>query len=178
VTWNFKEALKELKTKPKVSKVIIDLRNNGWWYLWEVTNILSYFIKKDQATAEVKYPNHSKVFYSQWHELIDFSKYKIVILQNSATASASEIMIWTIKDYYPETEIIWEKSYGKWSVQAIKSYTDGSSIKYTVAKWFTGLTKTWIDEVWIKPTIPLEFDREWYQKFNRDNQLEKAKSIK
>jgi C-terminal processing protease CtpA/Prc len=35
--------------------------------------------------------------------LIDFSKYKIIILQNSGTASASEILAGTIKDYFPES---------------------------------------------------------------------------
>jgi C-terminal processing protease CtpA/Prc len=70
--------------------------------------------------------------------------------------------------------LIWENSYGKWSVQVIKNYVDWSLLKYTIAKWFTGLTETWIDQVWIKPTIELEFDLERYQNNWFDNQLEKA----
>ena len=175
---NFKEAINVLKTKKNVKKVIIDLRNNWGWYLWEVTNILSYFVEKWKPTAIVKYKDASKVFYSDWYDLIDFSKYNIVMLENSWTASASEIMIWTIKDYYPDSKIVWENSYGKGSVQTIKSYNDGSSLKYTIAKWFTGKTETWIDWIWIKPDFELEFDIEKYKENEIDNQLEKAKSVR
>ena len=87
-------------------------------------------------------------------------------------------MIGTIKDYYPETEIIWEKSYWKWSVQTLKNYSDGSTIKYTIAKWFTWLTETGIDGVWITPTVELEFDIDAYKKNKTDNQLEKARTIR
>jgi carboxyl-terminal processing protease len=46
-------------------------------------------------------------------------------------------MVGTIKDYYPDVYVIGEDSYGKGSVQTMKSYSDGSTIKYTIAKWFT-----------------------------------------
>ncbi|MDR0772038.1 MAG: hypothetical protein LBF15_03155 [Candidatus Peribacteria bacterium] len=35
-----------------------------------------------------------------------------------------------------------ENSFGKGSVQTLKEYTDGSSLKYTIAKWFTGKSQT------------------------------------
>lgn len=140
--------------------------------------MLSYFIEKDKPTAIVKYIDKTKTFSSKGYDLIDFSKYKIVILQNSGTASASEILIWTLKDYYPNIEIIWEQSYWKGSVQVMKPYIDWSLLKYTIAKWFTWLTETWIDWIWIKPTIELEFDLEAFKKNWFDNQLNKAKLIR
>jgi len=177
ISIEFEKAIQDLKKQKYINRVIIDLRNNWWWYLWEVVNILWHFVKRWDPTAIIKYTDDVKKFYSLWYDLVDFSKYDIVILQNSWTASASEIMIWTIRDYYPEVKIIWEKSYWKWSVQTIKNYSDGSTIKYTIAKWFTWLTETWIDEKWIEPTIKLEFDMEKYNKSKIDNQLEKAKNI-
>ena len=144
----------------------------------EVSKMLWYFLEEWETTAVIKYSNNTKKLYSKWYDLVDFSKYKIVLLQNSGTASASEIMIGTIKDYYPETEIIWEKSYWKWSVQTLKNYSDGSTIKYTIAKWFTWLTETGIDGVWITPTVELEFDIDAYKKNKTDNQLEKARTIR
>jgi C-terminal processing protease CtpA/Prc len=59
----------------------------------------------------------------------------------------------------------------------MKSYSDGSTIKYTIAKWFTWLSETGIDGVWIAPTIELEFDIENYKQNWSDNQLQKARSI-
>lgn len=174
----FKEAIEKLNTNNNVKRVIIDLRNNGWGYLWEVSNILSYFIDVWEPTAVVKYKLSSRTYNSLWYDIIDFSNYTIVILQNSWTASASEIMAWTIKDYYPNATIIWEKSFGKWSVQTLKSYKDWSSLKYTIAKWFTWKKEIWIDWVWITPDIELEFDLERYQKYGKDNQLERAKLVR
>lgn len=174
VSKNFEEALKQLKEDTKIKKIIIDLRNNWWWYLWQVSDMLWYFVPKWETTAVVKYLDDNQTYKSKWYNLLDFNDYEIILLQNSGTASASEIMIWTIKDYYPEAVIIWEQSYWKWSVQTVKSYSDGSSLKYTVAKWFTWKTMKWIDWVWITPDVKIEFDSELYKNEDKDNQLEKA----
>ena len=95
-------------------------------------------------------------------------------MQNSGTASASEIMIWTLKDYFPKIVSIGENTYWKWSVQTMKQYDDGSSFKYTIAKWFTWKTETWIDWVWFKADIELEYDLEAYKLDWVDNQLQRA----
>lgn len=176
VSNEFKNSLEEVRKDNNISKIILDLRNNWGWYLEEVAEMLSYIIEKDEKTAVVKYLDSDKIFTSKWYDLIDLNKYKIVVLQNSWTASASEILIGTLKDYFPDITIIWEKSYWKWSVQVMKNYIDGSLLKYTVAKWYTWKTETWIDWKWIIPDIELELDIEKF-KDNYDNQLEKAKSI-
>lgn len=178
VSADFKKTLENINENKNIKKIIIDLRNNWGWYLSEVTEMLSYFVPKWENTAVVKYHDYNKTFESKWYELTDFSKYKIVILQNSWTASASEILIWTLKDYYKDIILIWEKSYWKGSVQVMKNYSDGSLLKYTIAKWFTWLTETWIDWVWIEPTIPLELDIEKYKINWFDNQLDKAINIR
>jgi carboxyl-terminal processing protease len=51
---------------------------------------------------------------SEGQNLIDLQRRKIIILINGGSASASEIMTGTIKDYLGENvRIIGEKSYGK-----------------------------------------------------------------
>ncbi|PID87530.1 hypothetical protein CSB07_01000 [Candidatus Gracilibacteria bacterium] len=172
---NFKLALEELSKQNRVEKVIIDLRNNSGGYLNQVSDMLGYFVKKGETTAYVKHIKGDKKYKSKGYDLIDFSKYKIIILQNSGTASASEIMIGTIKDYYPEAKTIGEKTYGKGSVQTMREYTDGSSLKYTIAKWFTGKTRTGIDGIGIIPDIEVIQD---YKNLKKDEVLEKAKNIK
>lgn len=86
-------------------------------------------------------------------------------------------MTGTIKDYLGDNvRVIGEKSYGKGSVQSLDTYTDNSSFKYTIAKWFTGKTQTDIDGTGIKPDIEVKFD-ETLWKNGRDNQMEYAKSL-
>jgi len=172
--WNkvyseFKNALFELK-KSQYKKVIIDLRNNPGWYLEQVTDILSLFIPKWEKTAVVKYKNENYVYYSFWDNKINLWDYEVYILVNSWTASASEIIIATLKDYFPNIKIIWEKTYWKWSVQTVKYYYDGSSFKYTIAKWFSWKTQTWIDKIWISPDVKIVLDVEKF-KNGEDNQL-------
>lgn len=174
---DFKKALEELSNNNKIKKVIIDLRSNPGWYLDQVTNMLSFFVPEWKATAVVKYQDSEVSYKSKAYDLIDFSKYRLVILQNSWSASASEIMIWTIKDYFPDTTLIWENTYWKGSVQTIKSYSDGSSLKYTIAKWFTWLTETWIDWVGIAPDIEVIVDSYITDEEN-DIQLKKARDIR
>ena len=178
VSADFKWALTELSEQKYVNKVIIDLRNNGGWYLDQVADMLSYIVAEWEKTAIIKYINWEESFKSAGYDIIDFSKYKIVILQNSGTASASEILAWTIKDYFPEATLLWEQSYGKWSVQRMKEYKDGSLLKYTIARWYTWGKEISIDGVWLTPDILLEFDSERYEKYNEDNQLKKAINLR
>jgi len=107
-------------------------------------------------------------------EILDLNKYEVVILQNGGSASASEIFTGTIKDYFPNTTIIWEQSFGKWSVQTLKNYYDGSTLKLTTAKWFTGKTRTTIEWVGITPDIVVPYDLEKWTKLKIDNQLKQA----
>jgi carboxyl-terminal processing protease len=55
-------------------------------------------------------------------------------------------------------------------------FTDGSSLKYTIGKWFSPRGES-IDKIGISPDIVIPFDAELYTKQHRDVQLEKAKSI-
>lgn len=155
-------------------KFIIDLRNNPWWSLDEVDTILNFFVPQWMPVVNIKYKNFTSEVNSLWSEF-NFIDKKIIILINEWSASASEIMAWTIRDYVKNVKIIWEKSYGKWSVQSLDSYLDNSSFKYTIAKWFTWKTKTWIDWIGIEPDIEIKFDDNAY-KNGIDNQLNYAQN--
>jgi carboxyl-terminal processing protease len=140
--------------------------------------MLSYMVPENEPTAVIKYLSGDRVLKSAWYNIVDFDDYTIVLLQNSGTASASEILVGTIKDYYPEAITIWEQSYWKGSVQQMKEYKDGSLLKFTVAKWYTGGEQRGIDGVWLTPDIELELDMDQYKKFDIDNQYNKALRVK
>lgn len=146
----FKAAFDDFK-KSGSQKLIIDLRNNPGGYLEKVTSLLNMFVPSGENTAVIAYHDASQSYTSDNSPKTDLSQYKVYILMNGGTASASEIMIGTLKDYFPSILLIGEQTYGKGSVQTIRNYFDGSMLKYTIAKWMTGKTKQEIDGVWITP---------------------------
>jgi len=154
--------------------LIIDLRDNWWWYLESAVDILSKFLENWELIVTTKYRDNllNRSYYSRnsW-EIFDKP---ILVLINSNSASASEIMAWALKDHNIAI-ILWEKSYGKWSVQEPFSLSDGSMLKITIAKWYTPLDKN-IDQEWIEPDIKVEFEKEDFEN-KYDRQLEEAKII-
>jgi C-terminal processing protease CtpA/Prc len=51
----------------------------------------------------------------------------------------------------PDILLIWQKTFGKWSVQELFNYQDGSMLKYTIAKRYTGKSNINVDKNWITP---------------------------
>jgi len=66
------------------------------------------------------------------------------------------------------------QTFGIWSIQAVEDFKDGSSLKYTVWKWYSPNDVN-IDKEWITPDIEVERDYEKYKEDWTDNQLETAK---
>jgi carboxyl-terminal processing protease len=153
----FKNALEKMKNK---DWIIIDLRDNWGWYLNWAVEIISNFIENWKKVVEVKWKTifDNSVYNSAW--LDDKYKWKIVILINWNSASASEITAWALRDYN-KAILVWEKSYWKWSVQTTKLFSDWSELKYTIAKWFTPKWKN-IDWIWIEPDIEVKFEKQDY----------------
>lgn len=144
------------------SKLIIDLRDNPGGSLQEVADMLSDFVEKDQPVVVTRSRYEEDTIVSAGRHLIDFSQKKIVILVNASTASASEIMAGTLKDYFPKNVvIIGETTYGKGSVQYLQTFSDNSSFKLTIAHWYTGKSKSAIEGVGIKPDVfvPQDLDQ-------------------
>ena len=149
----FANAVGSLKTSgADQSRLVIDLRNDPGGSLDEVDGILSYFVPKGQPVVKIHYRNAKTEVVSGGSDN-SLSNRKVAILVNGGSASASEIMAGTIRDYLTGAILVGEKTYGKGSVQSFVPYADGSSIKYTVAKWFTGKTETGIDGTGLIPDV-------------------------
>lgn len=167
----FKNALTELSS---TDWIIIDLRDNWGWYLLSAVEILSNLIKRWEILVITKYKeeNLNELYRSinNWN----IYEWKIVILVNENTASASEIVAGTLREYN-KAILVWKKSYWKWSVQQPFELSDWSMVKLTIAKWFT---PGWIniDEDWITPDIEVDFIEEDYINLY-DRQKEEAKKV-
>jgi carboxyl-terminal processing protease len=73
----------------------------------------------------------------------------VVVVVDNGTASAAEIMAGALHQS-AGIPIVGEKTFGKGTIQTAKSFEDGSSIKYTIAKWLTP-DGSWIHKKGIEP---------------------------
>lgn len=134
-----------------ITGLIIDLRNNGGGSLSAALKLSSYFVTKGDLIlyTQGKTKTDEKRFFSRGG--VKFMDMPVIILINSKTASAAEIFSSCLRDY-DKTVIIGQKSYGKGTVQSVYALKDGSSISFTIAKYYTR-SGTEIEGKGIKPDI-------------------------
>jgi carboxyl-terminal processing protease len=137
---------------------LFDLRDNAWWELNTVVNMLNHFVDSGNTIVQMRYNDFNENIVANWYG--DKIKNKsIFMFVNEMTASASEIFVWTIKDYVKNSVLVWSKTYWKWSAQTLVEYADGSILKYTIAKRFTWKSNKNIDWVGFAPDVSLSEDR-------------------
>lgn len=163
---DFQNSLLELNKEKEIDSLIIDLRNNTGGYLNSASNIANIFLKKGKVIYSLESKDGVTTYKDKTKE---FLKYKVVILVNSASASASEVLAAALKDSYGAT-IVGMTTFGKGSVQTTKKYGD-TMIKYTSAKWLRPNGEC-VDGVGITPDYEVEVEIKDSVKY--DKQLDKA----
>lgn len=121
--------------KQNPAGLIIDLRNNPGGYLDVAVKVIGLFVEKDKTIVKLENVNKEIQEYKNNQEG-KLKSYKIVILVNEGSASASEIMAGALQDYKIAT-LIGKKTFGKGTAQELRSYSDGSTFKYTISSWIT-----------------------------------------
>lgn len=166
----FKTELNKLESK-NIETLIIDLRDNTGGHLSVVSNMLSELFDSSYVIYEKENKDGRTKVYSTGTKTVE---YKIILLQNANSASASEIMIGAIKDNLG-AKSVGIKSFGKGTVQEVKVLPDGSQIKLTIEKWLTP-NGAWIHEAGIEPDFEIEQSMEYYTNPSKetDQQLKKA----
>jgi len=130
-----KEALVDLKKNNNIQKLIFDLRDNGGGLLNEAVNIVNLFVSKNIKVVETKGRVESwNSTYKTLNAPID-KEIPVVILVNSSSASASEIVSGSLQDL-DRAVIIGKETYGKGLVQTTKPLKYNGSIKVTTAKYY------------------------------------------
>lgn len=129
-----RKAVTDLKDKG-AKKLILDLRDNPGGLLQEAVNVSNLFINKDKevVTTKGKVTEWNKT-YRALNPPMD-TEMPIVILTNSRSASASEIVGGTLQDY-DRAVLVGQQTFGKGLVQATRPLAYNSQLKITTAKYY------------------------------------------
>jgi carboxyl-terminal processing protease len=130
----FKQAALGLKSKG-MTKMILDLRNNPGGVLSAATEIADEFLPGGLTIVKTKGRKTGEQTYkSKGGGMLE--KTKLVVLINSNSASASEILAGAIQDNDRGT-IVGRRSFGKGLVQEDRGLRDGSNLRITIARYYT-----------------------------------------
>ncbi len=164
------KAIDELGGEQNIKGVILDLRNNPGGLLDEAVKVSDLFIDsgmivytdgkaKDQQ-MERRATTNSKKY-----------KFKVAVLINEGSASASEIVSGALQDY-DRGLVFGTKSFGKASVQTIIPLDNGGGLRLTTAYYYTPKGRH-IDKKGIEPDVDL---KEEVQKQIDEETAEEAKN--
>lgn len=128
------EALAKLSAQG-MQNLIIDLTDNGGGYLGAATAIASRFLPKGAQIVYTESPRMGRYDYVN-QSYGKFQDGRLVILVNSASASASEILSGAIQDN-DRGLIVGLRTFGKGLVQRPFPFPDGSMIRLTVSRYYT-----------------------------------------
>lgn len=171
----FNKKLNELKVKG-MKGLVLDLRDNPGGLLTSCINVTSNFVPEDKVITSTKDKyNNEKPYNSKGGTAIGLP---LVVLINEGTASASEILSGTVRDYKLGT-LVGTTTFGKGVVQTIVDTKEGTALKVTISKYFTPSGEN-IHKVGIKPDVEVEYPIELREKpYSRstDPQFNKALEV-
>ncbi len=165
------KAIREVLAK-EAKGIILDLRGNPGGYLDAGVAVTGEWVKDSVVLIERTADGTEKTYNSNGSARL--SDIPTIILINEGSASASEILAGALQDY-GKAKLIGKKTFGKGSVQDYQQFSDGASLKLTIAEWLTpkggSINKTGID-----PDIEVELTEDDYNA-DRDPQMDKALEI-
>ncbi|SMP73336.1 S41 family peptidase [Noviherbaspirillum suwonense] len=136
---------------PNIKGLVLDLRNDPGGVLPGAIGVSAAFLPKDVAVVSTngQLPDSKATFYARREfygtrslgdplsKLPDAVKnVKMVVLVNSGSASASEIVAGALQDYKRAT-IMGTQTFGKGSVQTIRQLSADTAVKLTTARYYT-----------------------------------------
>ncbi|HEY0980036.1 MAG TPA: S41 family peptidase [Candidatus Paceibacterota bacterium] len=132
----FKTALQEYAASGN-TKLLLDLRGNPGGYLDAAVSIGSWFIPSGQVIVkEIGKTESDTILHTSAGPVLFPANNKLVVLVDKGSASASEILAGALSEH-GIGQLVGTQTYGKGSVQEVIPITSDTSMKVTVAKWYT-----------------------------------------
>jgi carboxyl-terminal processing protease len=139
------------KQEPNLKGLVLDLRNDPGGVLQGAIGVASAFLPKDAAIVSTngQLADSKQTFYGrpEFYELHNegdaldklpaaLKKVPMVVLVNTGSASASEIVAGALQDYQ-RAIVIGTQTFGKGSVQTIRQLSADTAVKLTTARYYT-----------------------------------------
>jgi carboxyl-terminal processing protease len=147
------KALKDLEAQG-MKKLVLDLRNNPGGILDASVDVSGLFMPKDKLVVYLQGRKAAdrKDYLTMSEEAP--REYPVVILVNTGSASASEIVAGALQDSH-RALIVGTQTFGKGSVQTVFSLDSGTGLRLTTAKYYTPSGRS-IQNVGITPDIEVK----------------------
>ncbi len=150
--------------------MILDLRFNGGGFLDSAIEVTSKLLESGNVVTIHERGKADQTIAVSGAALLP--QVPLVVLINEGSASSSEIVAGALQDN-ARAVLMGEKSFGKGTVQElISNFRDGSTLRITVAKWFTPSGHD-VNKEGIEPDFTVEMQLEDYFS-DKDPQLDAA----
>ena len=149
------KALADLEKKG-ITKLILDVRNNPGGLLNQAVEVTDRFLNRENLIVYTKGRSNEQNMRFTSHDKVAGVNYPLIILVNSGSASASEIVAGALQDLN-RAVVLGTPTFGKGSVQTIIPLSDGSALKLTTARYYTPSGRV-IQENGIEPDIWVEME--------------------
>jgi carboxyl-terminal processing protease len=114
--------------------LILDLRGNGGGLLEEAVNVASVFIPDGTIVSTAGRAQPRQVYMAKGNAIA--AKQPMVVLVDSGTASAAEIVTGALKER-GRAKVVGTHTYGKGVFQEIQPLSNGGALDFTVGEYFT-----------------------------------------
>ena len=144
------DATKFINEHKDAKGIVLDLRNNPGGLLDQAIGVVNLFVDKGVIVSQKgKTKGENKEFNSDPKKKI--TDLPLVVLVNSGSASASEIVSGSLQDL-KRAVVIGEKTFGKGSVQAILPIENKEALRLTIARYYLSSGRT-IQAVGVTPDL-------------------------
>ena len=133
---DLEKALKSLQAEKPLKGLVLDLRNDPGGLLEQAVRVCEHFTEEGQLIVYTEGREKDSKMRFTSRKGGKEPNYPIVVLINSGSASASEIVAGCLQDH-KRAVVMGTQSFGKGSVQTIIPLSDNSGLRLTTARYFT-----------------------------------------
>jgi carboxyl-terminal processing protease len=157
-----------------MTRMIVDLRNNGGGILEQAAEVANLFIAKRDTIVYTKGKSKEteQAFVASPRKGND--TFSVIVLINRGSASGSEIVAGAIQDL-DRGLVVGETSFGKGLVQRQIGLSDGSAIRVTIAQYYTPSGR--LIQRSFENENPDQYYRELYEE-NRESKIDSLKKLR